>query len=226
VHLFFEQGEQAGRTVPLEGTVLTMGRGSENDIVLAEHGVSRHHARIQRVPQGWVLTDLGSTNGTYVNGQRIRDGHLLQAGDRVTIGSTVVEVQLAEDAGTWLPEEGEQDTRAPGRPRSLLMVLGAVAVVLVLVGLVLLLVALLRPEDAPPEATPANQIEQFITDMPIPTELQDVMTSVVPLLPSGLPFLPGEETPTPNPGAAHPGRERAVQSDKSLPPAPMPLPPG
>jgi pSer/pThr/pTyr-binding forkhead associated (FHA) protein len=226
VHLVFEQGELAGRILPLEGAVLTMGRGSENDVVLAEHGVSRRHVRIQRVPQGWVLTDLGSTNGTFVNGQRIGDGHLLQAGDRVTIGSTVVEVQLAEEAGAWLAEEGEQETTTSGRPRSLLMVLGAVCAVLVLVGLVLLLVTLLRPEDAPPAETPANQIEQFITDMPIPTELQDVMTSVVPLLPSGLPFLRGEETPTPNPGAARPGRERAVQSYEPLPPVPVPLPPG
>jgi pSer/pThr/pTyr-binding forkhead associated (FHA) protein len=220
VHLVFEQGELAGRTVPLEGTVLTMGRGSENDIVLAEHGVSRHHARIQRVPQGWVLTDLGSTNGTYVNGQRIQEGHLLQAGDRVTIGSTVVE------AGAPVLEEGEQDTTAPVRPRPLLMVLGAVCLVLVLVGIVLLLVTFLRTEDVPAESTPPNQIEQFITDLPIPTEFQDMMTSVVPLLPSGLPFLPGEETPTPNPGAADPGRERAVQSNEPLPPAPIPLPPG
>jgi hypothetical protein len=203
-----------------------MGRGSENDIVLAEHGVSRHHVRIQRVPRGWVLTDLGSTNGTYVNGQRIQDEHLLRAGDRVTIGSTVVEIQLAEEAGAWLPEEGEQDTTATGRPRSLLMVLGAVCAVLVLVGLVLLLVTLLRPEDAPSEATPANQIEQFITNMPIPTEFQDMMTSVVPLLPSGLPFLPGGETPTPNPDAALPGRERAVQSYEPAPPAPIAPPPG
>lgn len=226
MRLVFEQGELAGRTVPLEGTVLTMGRGGENDIVLAEHGVSRQHARIQRVSQGWVLTDLGSTNGTYVNGQRIRDGHLLRAGDRVTIGSTVVEAQLAGAVGAPVLEEGEQETTAPARPRPLLMVLGAVCLVLVLVGIVLLLVTLLRTEDVPVESTPSNQIEQFITDLPIPTEFQDMMTSVVPLLPSGLPFLPREETPMPNPGVAEPGRERSVQSNEPLPPAPIPLPPG
>jgi hypothetical protein len=225
VHLVFEQGELTGRAVPLEGAVLSMGRGSENDIVLSEHGVSRHHARIQRVPQGWVLTDLGSTNGTYVNGQRIRDGHLLRAGDRLTIGSTVIEVQLADEAGAPVLEEGEQET-TPARPRPLLMVLGAVCLVLVLVGIVLLLVTFLQPEEGPVESTPPNQIEQFITDLPIPTEFQDMMTSVVPLLPSGLPFLRGEETPTPNPGAAEPGRERAVQSNEPLPPAPIPQPPG
>jgi hypothetical protein len=173
-----------------------------------------------------VLTDLGSTNGTYVNGQRIRDGHLLRAGDRLTIGSTVVEAQLADEAGAPVLEEVEQETAAPARPRPLLMILGVVCLVLVLVGIVLLLVTFLQPEDGPVESTPSNQIEQFITDLPIPTEFQDMMTSVVPLLPSGLPFLPGGETPTPNPGAADPGRERAIRSNEPLPPAPIPVPPG
>ncbi len=226
MHLVFEQGELAGRIVPLEDAVLTIGRGRDNAIVLAEHGVSRQHARVQRAPQGWVLTDLGSTNGTYVNGHRIREGHLLQAGDRVAIGSTVVEVQPAGGEGVRATEDGEQDTTAPARPRSLLMVLGAVCLVLVLVGLVLLLVTLLRPEEAPREATPANQFEQFITDLPIPTEFQDIMTSVVPLLPTGLPFLPGRETPTPDPGAANPERDRVAKSNEPLPATAVPLPAG
>lgn len=226
MQLVFEQGELAGRIVSLEGPVLTIGRGEENDVVLAEHGISRRHAQIQRVPQGWVLTDLGSTNGTYVDGQRIQDGHLLRPGDRVTIGSTVVEIQPVGQAGASALAESSEEAQAPGRPRPVLMVLGAVCLVLVLVGIVLLLVTLLRPEELPPDSTPSNQIEQFVTDMPIPTEFQDVMTSVVPLFPSGLPFLPGAETPTPNPGAANPGREWVGRSTEPLPPAPIPRPPG
>jgi hypothetical protein len=106
------------------------------------------------------------------------------------------------------------------------MVLGAVCLVVLLVGIVLLLVTLLRPEELPPDSTAPNEIEQFVTEMPIPTEFQDVMTSVVPLFPSGLPFLPGGETPTPNPGAANPGRERVGRSSEPLPPVPNPQPPG
>jgi hypothetical protein len=84
----------------------------------------------------------------------------------------------------------------------------------------------LRPEELPPEPTAQNQIKQFVTDMPIPTELHDAMTSIVPLFPSGLPFLPGAETPTPNPGAADPGHERVGRSSEPLPPVPIPRPPG
>lgn len=206
--------------------MLAIGRGGENDVVLSEHGVSRRHAQIQRVPQGWELADLDSTNGTYVNGQRIHDGHVLRPGDRVTIGSTVVEVQPGGGERAAALEEAGQEAQAPSRPRPVLMVLGAVCLVLVLVGIVLLLVNLLQPEDLPPASTPPNQIEQFVTDMPIPTEMQDIMTSVVPLLPSGLPFLPGGATPTPNPGAAHPGRARVGRSSEPLPPAAIPQPPG
>ncbi len=65
--LVISEGEEAGREVPLEGS-LTVGRAEEADLVLADTGISRSHARLSAGPQGTVIEDLGSSNGTFVNG--------------------------------------------------------------------------------------------------------------------------------------------------------------
>ena len=67
-------------------TSLLIGRNAQADISLPAPVVSWHHARLDRTPQGHVLTDLSSTNGTFVNGQRLAHPHLLQPGEVVQIG--------------------------------------------------------------------------------------------------------------------------------------------
>jgi hypothetical protein len=79
----------AGRPVPLEQTVTVLGRGAEADLRLADTGVSRRHAELRLEPDGVHLVDLGSTNGTRVNGRRVADA-LLTDGDRVELGATTV----------------------------------------------------------------------------------------------------------------------------------------
>jgi diguanylate cyclase (GGDEF)-like protein len=67
------------------GTQLTIGRAPDNDLCLAEQGVSQHHARVSATADGAILIeDLDSTNGTYVNGARITR-HTLRDGDKVLI---------------------------------------------------------------------------------------------------------------------------------------------
>jgi len=89
--LVIRQGAQAGRAFPLDGPI-TLGRSAENTIPLEDDQASRRHARID--PQGgaWVLEDLGSRNGTFVNGQRIGQAVRLQAGDQVQMGNTFFQV--------------------------------------------------------------------------------------------------------------------------------------
>jgi pSer/pThr/pTyr-binding forkhead associated (FHA) protein len=79
-----------------DGSGLTIGRSADNDLVLADARVSRHHARIVGRRGTLVYADLGSTNGSRVNG--IQVGELvLGAGDRIEIGDTVIVVEVAGD---------------------------------------------------------------------------------------------------------------------------------
>lgn len=78
------------RTFRLGAGPVTLGRLPECDIVMSDPGASRQHARIRHVDGEYVLTDLGSTNGTLVNDDPVRE-RILQDGDRITIGETLLE---------------------------------------------------------------------------------------------------------------------------------------
>jgi pSer/pThr/pTyr-binding forkhead associated (FHA) protein len=76
-----------GRRTPIEGTVVQIGRAPSCEIVLDDRNVSRRHAEIRRRGPVVVLIDLDSTNGTIVNGRRVRE-HPLADGDRITVGNS------------------------------------------------------------------------------------------------------------------------------------------
>ncbi len=84
--IYYLNGAEAGKTVTLSPTGLTIGRETDNDIQLLVGGVSRYHARIESNGGRWMLRDLGSTNGTRVNGSRITAPVELADGDMVVIG--------------------------------------------------------------------------------------------------------------------------------------------
>ena len=83
--------EEGGeRTVPLASPEVTIGRLADCDVVLKDRGASRKHAQVRLRDGAWVLTDLGSTNGTRLNGQTVQS-RPLSDGDKITIGATVLE---------------------------------------------------------------------------------------------------------------------------------------
>lgn len=82
--------------LPLDAQVI-IGRGGELDIVLVEDMVSRKHARIATAEGKIVIEDLGSTNGTFVNGEKIKKARL-KVGDRVLIGTSILKLIDAADS--------------------------------------------------------------------------------------------------------------------------------
>jgi hypothetical protein len=78
------------RTVALSSGTVTIGRLADCDVVLRDKGASRKHAQLKVREGVWTITDLGSTNGTRLNGQTIQSREL-SSGDRITIGTTVIE---------------------------------------------------------------------------------------------------------------------------------------
>ena len=94
VTLAIVEGRDAGQQFPLTGTML-IGRDPSADLVIADSEVSTRHASLLLVDGGAAVEDLDSTNGTFVNGQRVTGSQQLRAGDRIQLGATVLEVQGA-----------------------------------------------------------------------------------------------------------------------------------
>jgi len=85
-------GPLAGKGFPFVGDALTFGRAPDNDISLDDPRVSRYHAVLRRDGEQLILEDLGSTNGTLVNGKRIYSPHTLQPAETISIGASVFSV--------------------------------------------------------------------------------------------------------------------------------------
>ncbi|MBD8080007.1 FHA domain-containing protein FhaB/FipA [Cellulosimicrobium arenosum] len=86
-------GPLTGTTIPLGGSAILMGRAPSCTLVLDDDYSSSRHARIFPQNGGWYVEDLGSTNGTYVDEQRIGQAVALGPGTQVRIGQSVVELQ-------------------------------------------------------------------------------------------------------------------------------------
>jgi pSer/pThr/pTyr-binding forkhead associated (FHA) protein len=88
-----EPKQHRGATYTLSN-VLTIGRLEDNDIMIDDDSfISSHHARIEVRPEGAWVVDLGSTNGSFVNGQRLTGERSVRKGDRIQVGSTVLEMR-------------------------------------------------------------------------------------------------------------------------------------
>ena len=94
-------GEQSHSfPIPAEGTMI--GRESDNFIQLVEPPVSKHHAEIRPSENGWCIRDLGSRNGTFVNGKRVEQA-VLGNGDRIIVGSVQLVFETIAEHDEWRP---------------------------------------------------------------------------------------------------------------------------
>jgi pSer/pThr/pTyr-binding forkhead associated (FHA) protein len=115
-------GKHAGRSVPLSPKVqAVIGRNDDCNVRLRTELVSRHHCVVEYSHPDWVVRDLGSSNGTFVNGTRVLGPTTISNGDRLSIGPIHFQVavewikqepdseELDQDSGIiagWLAEEG------------------------------------------------------------------------------------------------------------------------
>lgn len=125
--------QHTGQVFPLSAQVVTLGTAEDNNIILADPEGSAHHARLSwDSPSGaFVVEDLGSVEGTYVNERPIAGPHLLRDGDEIRLGNTILEVNLGIASGL-VPEssqEGRKNTWLVG----ILIALLAMATVLCVV---------------------------------------------------------------------------------------------
>lgn len=109
-------GPSPGETYDLAKDAVTIGRDVTNDIVIADAEVSRQHARINRTPGGYVFEDLGSTNGSFINGERLVAPRVLNQGDLIGLGENVTVTFEASGDGAPATVMGSGQVAAPPQP--------------------------------------------------------------------------------------------------------------
>jgi diguanylate cyclase (GGDEF)-like protein len=96
VVIYTSDPRQFGKRHVLTTEAFSLGRGGENTFVLENDSVSRRHCRIERKGRSWVVMDLDSTNGTYVNDEQVKE-YQLRRGDQVKVGDTILKFLSGSD---------------------------------------------------------------------------------------------------------------------------------
>ncbi|MEO7069407.1 MAG: FHA domain-containing protein, partial [Nostocoides sp.] len=92
-HLVVTEGPLSGTSLPLRDSGTLIGRNSEAGLVLDDDYASGRHVRLYRGDWGWVAEDLGSTNGTFLDGMKLTTVSPVEVGSQLRIGKTVVELR-------------------------------------------------------------------------------------------------------------------------------------
>lgn len=113
--LRFISGKYQGGEFPLvKGREIVIGRSSELDMVLIEDMVSRRHAKIQTTEDEIAIMDMGSTNGTFVNGEKVKKARLKE-GDRILIGTSIMKLVTVDPATTVSEAEARNQLEKRGQ---------------------------------------------------------------------------------------------------------------
>ena len=111
------------RDVELTSDRIAVGKADENDLVLDDPMVSHLHAVLEEFPAGWCVTDLGSSNGTFLNGERIWAQQRLRHGDEVRLGRTRLLFRNSSDVGHSVTEAEAESPALTNREHDVLAVL-------------------------------------------------------------------------------------------------------
>ncbi|MCH7989751.1 MAG: FHA domain-containing protein [Planctomycetes bacterium] len=121
--LIIKTGKQRGKTIQLSDSGIVIGRDEDCRIRLEAKGISRRHCSLKNSSNGWLIEDLGSRHGTFLNGERIEKELLLQSGAIFSVGP--VEFQFVEkktspkkttddEIAGWLMEDDKSNTANSG----------------------------------------------------------------------------------------------------------------
>ena len=114
---------QRGREVNVAGDVIRVGKADSNELVLPEDTVSRVHCEIIRDSRGYLLRDLQSTNGTFLDGAEVREAYL-RAGSVLTVGTVQIKFQPFQERIEILPSERERIGGCVGRSLAMREIFG------------------------------------------------------------------------------------------------------
>ena len=106
--LLVRSGPLKGRRLPVKVPVVNIGRADFNDVVIADPSVSTSHAKLQRRDDVWVLSDLGSTNGTFVEGERVSTDTVLVSGTTIKFGEVAVLFEPLDESAPIRRSSGTQ----------------------------------------------------------------------------------------------------------------------
>jgi hypothetical protein len=188
-HLTIQRGPNAGSAYPLRGGTINIGRNPDNQIVIQDPMISRYHARLTWQGNTFLLEDLGSANGTWINDARIANPVLLRPGDSIGLGQNV---RVGLDAGSQISPMTQRGPAYRPSPPAVApppstsrvnwgwVVVGIGALALI-AAVVVLGVALSMRENSTPEAavvaptlaptdTPVPTATPYSTYTPAPTE--------------------------------------------------------
>ena len=117
------KGSQRGREINIANDLIRLGKADCNDLVLPEDTVSRMHCEILRDPRGYLVRDLQSTNGTFLDGAEIREAYL-RAGSVITVGTVQIKFQPWQERIEIMPSERERLGTAVGRSLAMREIFG------------------------------------------------------------------------------------------------------
>ena len=227
-YLTVQQGPNAGNSHPVRGATITIGRHPDNQIVLDDAMVSRHHARLTWQGDGYVVQDLDSANGTWVNGRRIHQPTPLRPGDTLGLSEDIV-LGLSSPGPVGLPTYVvPQRTAARSRPIGLWLAIGGLVITVAAIAVVAFLLlwdngekdagtlptaasATAGQEVVVVTATPSLTVPPADTSAPAPQPTDTALPTATPtdaptqtppatytLYPTYTPY-PTQEPPTPKP---------------------------
>jgi pSer/pThr/pTyr-binding forkhead associated (FHA) protein len=118
--LVMQEGPKPGQVFDLVGSTMTIGRDALADIIIVDPEVSRQHLQFTEIDTGYKVQDLGSTNGSFVNGRRLSEGWVdLEPGQEIRLGSTIVLLYRVADEAFVPPlliDEAEEEVSSFMRP--------------------------------------------------------------------------------------------------------------